>query len=183
MPAALTATIEDARMGGVTVDREKQQPELKLVSACLLGVACRFDGRSCPVPELQNLAARGLVVPICPEVIGGLPTPRLPSEIEAAYAGLDGGAVLDGQTRIVRSDGVDVTAQFVRGAQAALNLARQLGIERAILKADSPSCGVGRIHEGRFEGKLVAGDGVTAALLKRNGIQVVTEADLAGRET
>ena len=169
-------------MGGVTIDREGQQPNLNLVSACLLGVACRFDGQSCPVPELNDLAAMGLVVPICPEVLGGLPTPRLPSEIEDAYAGLDGGSVLDGLTRVVRSDGVDVTAQFVKGAQATLTLARQLGIERAILKADSPSCGVGRIHDGRFEGKLVAGDGVTAALLKRHGILVVTEADLAGRE-
>jgi uncharacterized protein YbbK (DUF523 family) len=177
---ALTAIIEDAKMGVVTTDREVPKPELYLVSACLLGVACRFDGKSCPVPELNDVATRGLAVPICPEAAGGLPTPRLPAEIEKAAAGLDGGAVLEGWTRVVRSDGVDVSPQFITGAEAALALARRLGIGRAILKADSPSCGVGRIHEGRFEGQLVPGDGVTAALLKRNGIQVTTEADFGG---
>ena len=180
MPAALTAIIEDARMDVVTADSELPQPELYLVSACLLGVACRFDGKSNLVAELYDMVTTGLAVPICPEVAGGLTTPRLPAEIENAAAGLDGGAVLDGQTRVIRSDGVDVTSQFIKGAQAALALAHRLGIGRAILKADSPSCGAGRIHEGRFEGKLVPGDGVTAALLKRNGIQVTTETDLRG---
>jgi len=165
-------------MGGVTANGEGPPPELYLVSACLLGVACRFDGQSCPVPELNDVVTKGLAVPICPEVAGGLPTPRLPAEIEKAAAGLDGGAVLEGRTRVVRSDGVDVTPQFIKGAEAALALALRLGIGRAILKADSPSCGVGRIHEGRFKGRLVPGNGVTAALLKGNGIQVITEADL-----
>jgi uncharacterized protein YbbK (DUF523 family) len=104
----------------------------------------------------------------------------LPAEIEKADAGLDGGAVLEGRTRVVRSDGTDVTPQFIKGAEAALALAQRLGIGRAILRTDSPSCGAGRIHEGRFEGKLVPGDGVTAALLKRNGINVTTETDLRG---
>jgi len=180
LSAALTATIEDARMDFVTADSKVPQPKLYLVSACLLGVACRFDGQSCPVPELYDMVTKGLAVPICPEVAGGLPTPRLPAEIEKADAGLDGGAVLEGRTRVVRSDGADVTPQFIKGAEAALALAQRLGIGRAILKTDSPSCGAGRIHEGRFEGKLVPGDGVTAALLKRNGIQVTTETELRG---
>jgi uncharacterized protein YbbK (DUF523 family) len=167
-------------MGVVTADREVLQHELHLVSACLLGAACRFDGKSSPAPELYDMVTKGLAVPICPEVAGGLTTPRLPAEIEKATAGLDGGAVLEGRTRVVRIDGVDVTPQFIKGAEAALALARRLGIGRAILKADSPSCGAGRIHEGRFEGRLVPGDGVTAALLKRNGIQVTTETDLRG---
>lgn len=183
LPTALTGTIEDARMDGVTTEPDAQELDLLLVSACLLGVACRFDGQSCPAPEMTNLAARGKVVAFCPEVAGGLPTPRPPAEIEEAAAGLDGYAVLDGQTRVVRSDGIDVTAPFVKGAQAALDLVRQLRIRRAILKANSPSCGAGRIHEGRFEGRLVAGDGVTAALLRRNGIEVVTEIGLSGRES
>ena len=178
MPIALTGKIEGARMDGMSAEREGQEQDLNLVSACLLGVACRFDGQSCPAPELDDLATRGKVITICPEVAGGLPCPRLPAEIEEAFAGLDGHAVLDGRTRVVRSDGVDVTAQFVKGAQAALALAHRLGIRRAILKANSPSCGTGRIHEGRFNGKLVPGDGVTAALLKRSGIQVITETDL-----
>ena len=180
MPMALTGEIEGARMGRVIADREEQEHDLNLVSACLLGVDCRYDGQSCPAPEVANLATKGKVVTICPEVAGGLPTPRLPAEIEKATASLDGHAVLKGRTRVVRSDGVDVTAQFVKGAQAALTLARQLGIRRAILKARSPSCGAGRIYDGNFAGKLVPGDGVTAALLKRSGIQVITEIDLEG---
>ena len=170
-------------MGRVIGNQGKQQHDLKLVSACLLGIACRFDGQGCPAPELHGPAVRGEVVPVCPEVLGGLSTPRPPAEIENAAAGLDGHAVLDGQTRVLRSDGVDVTAQFIQGAQATLALARKLGIRQAILKARSPSCGTGWIHEGKFAGTLVPGDGVAAALLKRNGIQVVSEADLSGGKT
>ncbi len=169
-------------MGAMTADQDNYEHELNLVSACLLGVACRYDGQSCQSPELTGLATRGKVVPICPEVAGGLPTPRLPAEIEGAYAGLDGYAVLDGRTRVVRNDGIDVTAEFMQGAQAALALARQLDVRRAILKSDSPSCGAGRIHEGKFSGKLVPGDGVTVALLRRNGIQVINETDLLGEK-
>jgi len=167
-------------MGGMSTERDRQRHDLTLVSACLLGVACRYDGQSCPAPELRDLATVGKVVTICPEVSGGLPTPRLPAEIENAVAGLDGHAVLDGRTRVLRNDGVDVTAQFIKGAQATLTLARKLGIRQAILRARSPSCGAGLIHDGKFAGELVPGDGVTAALLKRNGIQVITEADLGG---
>lgn len=182
MPTALTAVFEDARMGVVTTDRETQEHDLVLVSACLLGVACRFDGQSCPAPEINDLAVRGEAIPFCPEVAGGLRTPRPPAEIEEAASGLDGHAVLDGRTRVVRSDGLDVTAQFLKGARGALALAHQLGIRRAILKDNSPSCGAGRIHDGTFEGKVVPGDGVTAALLRRNKIRVTTDIDLLGRE-
>ena len=152
--------------------------ELILVSACLLGVACRYDGQSCPEAGLRDLAAWGRLVPICPEVAGGLPTPRPPAEIEGAAEGLDGRAVLQGRTRVVRRDGVDVSAAFIAGAQTALALARRLGIRRAILKAHSPSCGTGRIHNGLFDGRLVAGDGVTAALLEQAGIGVSSEQNL-----
>jgi uncharacterized protein YbbK (DUF523 family) len=169
-------------MDVVTTDREKQEQDLVLVSACLLGVACRFDGQSCPAPEIRDLAVKGKAIAFCPEVAGGLPTPRPPAEIEEAAAGLDGHAVLDGRTRVLRSDGLDVTAQFLKGAQGALALADRLGIRRAILKANSPSCGAGRIHDGGFEGKLVPGDGVTAALLRRYKIRVTTDIDLSGGE-
>jgi uncharacterized protein YbbK (DUF523 family) len=157
-----------------------QEPALILVSACLLGVNCRFDGGSNPEPGLRDLAALGRLIPICPEVAGGLPIPRPPAEIEDAQAGLDGRAVLRGETRVVSIEGADLTAGFVAGAQAALTLAEGLGIRQAILKSRSPSCGVGQTHDGRFEGRLVPGDGVTAALLKRAGIQVMTETDLGG---
>jgi uncharacterized protein YbbK (DUF523 family) len=170
-------------MNFVNAERKEQEHDLTLVSACLLGIDCRFDGQSYPNAKLNALATRGEVVPICPEVAGGLPTPRLPAEIAEAFAGLDGHAVLDGRTRVLRSDGVDLTDRFIAGAQAALALAQQLGIRRAILKANSPSCGADHIHEGQFAGSLVSGDGVTAALLKRSGIQVITEEALPGGET
>ena len=157
--------------------------DLTLVSACLLGVPCRYDGKSCPALELRDLATAGKVITICPEVAGGLPTPRLPMEIENAYSGLDGHAVLDGRTRVLRNDGVDVTARFIKGAQAALTLARKFGIRQAILATPSPTCGAGLTHDGRFAGGLVPGDGVTAALLKRNGIQVITAKDLSGGDS
>lgn len=156
--------------------------ELVLASACLLGVACRYDGQSCPDRELSRLAAYGSVIPICPEVSGGLSTPRLPAEIQKAHEGLDGTAVLEGRTRVLQGDGTDVTSQFIAGAWATLAVARRYDIRRAILKANSPSCGAGRIHEGLFAGTLVPGDGVTAALLKRVGLQVCTEEDLPGGE-
>ena len=151
---------------------------LILVSACLLGVDCRYDGQSCPDQLLRGLAARGRVVPFCPEVFGRLPTPRVPAEIEDAHAGLDGRAVLDGRTRVLARNGCDVTPQFLVGAKGALALAHRLGIRHSILKSNSPSCGVGRIYDGRFTNTLVPGDGVTAALLKRSGFQVFTEGDV-----
>lgn len=180
MPLALTGPREGARMNFVSAERKEHECALILVSACLLGVACRFDGQSCPNAKLNALATQGKVLPFCPEVAGGLPTPRLPAEIAEAFAGLDGHAVLDGETRVLRSDGADLTEQFIAGAQAALALAKRIGIRQAILKANSPSCGAHRIHEGQFSGSLVPGDGVTAALLTRNGIKVITEETLPG---
>jgi uncharacterized protein YbbK (DUF523 family) len=162
-------------MSSVSVEHRDQEHTLILVSACLVGVACRYDGRTCPDAKLNALATQGKLVPFCPEVVGGLSTPRLPAEISGAFDGLDGHAVLDGLTRVVRSDGADVTEPFIAGAQAALGLAKRLEIQQAILKANSPSCGVERTYDGRFLGLLVPGDGVTAALLKRNGIEVITE--------
>ena len=151
--------------------------QLVLVSACLVSIDCRYDGQSNPDARLCALAAQGRAVPICPEVSGGLPTPRLPAEIEAAYAGLDGKAVLEGRTRVMNSAGTDVTAQFIAGAKATLELAQRLGIQQVALKSTSPSCGVGQTYDGRFAGTLVAGDGVTAALLRQAGIEVGTEQD------
>ncbi len=117
-------------------------------------------------------------MPFCPEAEGGLPTPRLPSEIEGAWTGLGGVDVLARRTRVLRRDGADVTAHFVVGAWAAAGLAHDLGIRWAILKSRSPSCGVGAIYDGRFRGSLVLGDGVTAALLRRMGLRVISELSL-----
>ena len=145
-----------------------------LVSACLLGICTRYDGGCCPVPWLIELAARGLAVPICPEVVGGLPVPRPPAEIVNG----DGQAVLDGQARVLTIDGRDVTEAFLSGARQALETAQRLGVRQAVLKDDSPSCGCHRIYDGTFGGHLVSGQGVTAALPQRNGITILSEEDL-----
>ncbi|WP_055569335.1 DUF523 domain-containing protein [Streptomyces atriruber] len=139
-----------------------------LVSACLRGVPCRYDGRDKASPELDGAVAGRAVVSFCPEAAGGLPTPRRPAEL----VGGDGHDVLDGTARVVEDTGRDVTAQFVDGARRALAAARHGGCTEALLMPRSPSCGRGAVHDGSFDGGLVAGDGVTAALLERHGITV-----------
>jgi len=152
------------------------QPENYLVSACLLGVPCAYDGRGRAVPELLALAAKGQVVPICPEVAGGLAAPRPTAEI----VGGDGGDVLDGRARVMTVAGEDVTAAYLRGAECALRAARRYGITTAILKQRSPSCGSRRIYDGTHSGRLRVGQGVTVALLRRHGITVRSESEVDG---
>ncbi len=135
-----------------------------LVSACLLGTPCRYDGKSKPVAAVQALEQQFRIIPICPEVMGGLPTPRIPSEICGAC--------------VKMRDGRDVTDNYRRGAEEALRLARESGATVAILKEKSPSCGRGMVYDGTFTGALVPGDGICAALLLENGIQVLTERDI-----
>lgn len=135
-----------------------------LISACLLGLPCRYDGASKPQPWAAELAARHELVPVCPEQLGGLPTPRAPSERQGE--------------RVIMKTGADVTAQYRQGAEGALTLCRLLGCEGAVLKERSPSCGSGRIYDGTFSGTLMDGDGVTAALLKANGISVYGEGEV-----
>ena len=138
--------------------------EKLLISACLLGVPCRYDGKSKICEGAMALSGTYEVVPFCPECYGGLPTPRVPAEIQG--------------DRVVAKDGRDVTTEYQRGAESALSLCHALGIRSACLKARSPSCGVGQIYDGTFSGKLVPGDGVAARYLKENGITVFTEEDL-----
>lgn len=144
-----------------------------LVSACLVGVPCRYDGRSCPECTLQDLAARGEVLLCCPEVLGGLASPHPPTEI----VGGEGEDVLQGRARVLDATGQDVTEQFLRGAQGALHLARRWGIRRAILRSHSPSCATRMIYDGTFTGTLREGQGVTAALLRREGLELWSEGD------
>lgn len=139
-----------------------------LVSACLRGVPCRFDGRHKTTPESAEAVAGRTVVPFCPEVAGGLPTPRRPAEL----VGGDGQDVLDGTARVVDDTGRDVTAEFLAGARRALEAARRTGCTEALLMPRSPSCGRGEVYDGSFTGALTRGDGVTAALLERHGITV-----------
>jgi uncharacterized protein YbbK (DUF523 family) len=150
------------------MSEEDANPERAvLVSACLLGQACRYDGRSNRDGELErDLAARGLrAIPFCPEEHGGLGTPRPPASIDE----LDSAAVVDGEARVVTDAGIDVTGEFMIGAEGALAVCRAHGIRTAFLKERSPSCGVCQTH---VAGRLVAGRGVTSELLARNGIEV-----------
>lgn len=144
---------------------------LDLVSACLAGLRCRFDGDSSPLPEIEDLVRGGLALPVCPEQLGGLPTPRSRAEI----VGGTGKDVLEGRARVIDSRGRDVTDNFLRGAEEAWKLARLAGAKRAFLKDKSPSCGVTAIHAGSFRGELRSGPGVTAALLESRGLAVLPE--------
>lgn len=144
-----------------------------LVSACLAGLATTHDGKAKPHPKVLELLREGRAVLVCPEQLGGLPTPRPEAEIKGGS-----GADVVG-CRVVDVNGIDVTENYLRGAREALKAARLSGAKKAILKARSPSCGTDRIYDGSFSGKLRDGEGVTAALLRREGIEVVSEEDLS----
>ncbi len=144
-----------------------------LVSACLLGINCRYDGGCFHKEKLLELAGQGLVIPVCPEQLGGCGTPRQPCEI----CGGIGGDVLDGKCRVINVNGDDVTGNFISGAIETLKIAEACGIEKAILKSRSPSCGYGEIYDGSFSRKTIGGNGVTAELLIRNGIEVISDED------
>lgn len=146
-----------------------------LVSRCLLGHQVRYDGGAHgPFALLARWQQEGRLVALCPEVAGGLPTPRPPAEIP----GGQGGLVLDGQRPVLTVDGEDVSAAFLAGAEIALELVQQHGIRLAVLKARSPSCGNRENYDGSFSGTRVSGEGVTAALLRRAGVQVFSEEEL-----
>ena len=145
-----------------------------LVSACLLGCPTAYDGGARPQEKLVALAAQGRVVPVCPEMAGGLPTPRPSAEI----VGGDGDDVLDGHAQVVTVAGEDVTGAFLRGAEYALAVVQRYAITAAILKQRSPSCGSATICDGSHGGQLRDGLGVTTALLRRHGVIVWSEDDL-----
>lgn len=132
-----------------------------LVSACLLGVCCRYDGKSKPSQAVLDLAKQHELIPVCPEQLGGLSTPRPPAEIQKGF--------------VRKVDGGDVTEQYKKGALEAVRLYELLDCDLAILKARSPSCGLGEIYDGTFSGKLAAGNGVTAGLFLEKNIPVFTE--------
>lgn len=144
--------------------------EKLLVSACLLGENCKYNGGNNYDPAVEMLRERFELVPVCPERLGGLPTPRVPSERAGA--------------KVLSREGADVTDAFHLGAERTLEIAAARGVRRAVLKERSPSCGCGRIYDGSFSGKLVPGMGVAAQLLAENGVQVLGEsaAGALGRE-
>ncbi len=146
-----------------------------LVSSCLLGEKVRYDGKILQYDSrLNQLHKVGIVLSFCPEIAGGLDVPRIPAEIQDS----SGESVLDGVSRIVRRDGVDVTDAFVLGANKALETVKSYGIAIAILKSKSPSCGSVTIYDGTFSGRLREGQGVTAALLQKNGVKIFQESQI-----
>ena len=136
-----------------------------LVSRCLLGEPCRYDGRSKPDQRVTELEKGYRLVPVCPEVLGGLSTPRPPAEIQP-----------DG--RVVNREGTDVTREYEQGAQCALEIALQEGCHTAVLKENSPSCGCREIYDGSFSKRLIPGEGVAAKLLREHGIRVLGESEV-----
>ena len=135
-----------------------------LISACLLGLQCRYDGQEKEYEQIEQLKKKHHLLPVCPEIYGGLATPRCPSERVVG--------------RVLTKDGVDVTRQYEKGAREALRLAQMFDCQYAVLKEKSPSCGHGLIYDGSFSRNLTEGNGVTAELLLTNGIQVFGENEL-----
>ena len=136
-----------------------------IISACLVGINCRYDGKSTRNDDLEELLKEGKAIALCPEVLGGLEIPREPCELNETA---------DGRIVISKSGG-DCTEAFRHGAEVALKVCRAAGITEAILQNRSPSCGCGRIYDGSFSGRLIEGNGITAELLELNGITVFNE--------
>ncbi len=135
-----------------------------LVSACLLGVSCRYDGDTKPLPDIEKLLEKYEVVPVCGEIFGGLPTPRVPAEIIG--------------DKVITKDGRDVTYEYMRGANEVLRLGKLFGCKKAVLKERSPSCGSGVIYSGNFDNTFKEGWGKTAELLRDNGFEIYGESDV-----
>lgn len=131
-----------------------------LVSACLLGTNCKYNGENNYSEDIMEFLKDYEIIPICPEIMGGLQTPRPASEIKGE--------------KVINILGADVTDNFQKGAEETLKLAKLLNVKKALLKAKSPSCGNGKIYDGNFNGNLIAGDGITTKLLKENNIEVIT---------
>lgn len=147
---------------------------MKLCSACLLGIKCAWDGKDRKNAKVVSLLKNEILIPVCPEQLGGLPTPRAPQEIQ----GRSGNEVLDNKCRVINKDGHDVTEEFIQGAYEVLKIMRIFGITEFIAKQYSPSCGCGNIYNGSFTNRKISGEGVTTALLKRNGMLVISAEQL-----
>lgn len=137
---------------------------MKIVSACLAGIKCRYDGEGKPCQKVLDLIKQGKAIPICPEQLGGLTTPRNPAEQK--------------ENKVFTKTGEDVTSQFENGAEESLKIALLANCDEAILKSKSPFCGCGKVYDGTFSGKLIDGDGVFAKILKKNNIKVISENDI-----
>jgi len=140
-----------------------------IISACLIGLNTKYNGGNNIKKVFVDFVKHRKAIPFCPEQAGGLPTPRYPAEI----VGGNGYDVLDGKAKVINEKGLDVTKEFIKGAEETLKLAKLLHAAEVILKSKSPSCGSSLIYDGSFKGRLIPGPGVTTALLMRNGIRVI----------
>ncbi|WP_438492460.1 DUF523 domain-containing protein [Paenibacillus sp. IHBB 3054] len=148
-----------------------------IVSSCLAGMKVRYNGTDCLDTSLQKLLDTNKAVAVCPELLGGFSTPREPAEI----IGGGGEDVLEGTARVMDRSGNDVTEMYLKGAYETLEKAREIGATTVVLKENSPSCGSAMIYNGQFAGVKIPGQGVTSALLIRNGIEVISEQQLSAR--
>ncbi len=137
------------------------------VSACLLGCPCRYDHGNCYSPSIARLASDHILIPVCPETMGGLESPRVPCEI------------VDG--KVINRDGEELTEKIKNGAALALEAAKEENCQAVICKQYSPSCGCGKIYDGSFSGTIVRGDGIFTRMLKENGIPVISNDDFESR--
>lgn len=135
-----------------------------LISACLAGVNCKYNGKNNKNEKIIELIKNNDVILVCPEQLGGLKTPRVPAEII--------------KNKVITKDEIDVTKEYQKGAEEVLKIAKQFDIKKAILKSKSPSCGKSKIYDGTFSNKLINGDGVTTKLLKQNGIKVISSDEI-----
>jgi uncharacterized protein YbbK (DUF523 family) len=138
-----------------------------IVSACLAGINCRYDGNDNLIPEIREMVINGEAIALCPEEMGGLSTPRIPCEIVRS----------EGKVTVMNQNQEDCTAAFQDGAKKLAQIAKILECKTAILKANSPSCGYGMIYDGTFTGNKIPGKGLTAELLEKNGVQIKNESN------
>lgn len=146
-------------------EKELKDVSMKIVSACLAGIDCAYDGKNRACDKVIDLVVNGKAIPVCPEQLGGLTTPRIPAERVG--------------NKVIRQDGVDVTSEFLKGVTEALKLAKLVNCKDAILKANSPSCGNSNIYDGTFTGTLIQGKGLFAKALEKEGVSVLSEEDIA----
>jgi len=146
-----------------------------LVSSCLCGEKCKYNGADNLNLDVVAYIAQKEAIQVCPEVLGGLSTPRIPAEIVGGSAR----DVIEGNAKVMTKEGGDVTMAFINGAHKVLELAKQFNVQQAILKSKSPSCGKGEVYDGCFNNKLIVGNGITTEILLREGIEVITEVELS----
>lgn len=148
-----------------------------LISACLCGINCKYNGLNNYNEICERLLKENKVIPICPEQLGGLSTPRIPCELQGIA-----NEIIQGKNKVINKDGIDVTEMFLKGANEVLKISKMLNVNKVIFKEGSPSCGVNFVYDGTFSGKKISGMGITSQLLNNAEIEIYSENDLGGIE-